>query len=124
MCGVVWCIHCCLLLRCREFARVGGTIHSVVSARAYAERLFCVPHLPRDSRLRSFLRVALDVTSSSEMLFSALSRELVRKVTFVPRAVLHGGSLDISGTSFHVLSVKSLQSLRNEVGGSARTSCE
>ena len=117
--------HSIAACRCRDFARSGGTIHSVVSARAYVERrLFSVPHLPSDSRLKAFLRVALDVASSTEALFSTLARELAGQIHFVPRAVLHAGSLDISATLFHVLSVKSLQALRTEVGGRECTGCE
>lgn len=79
----------------------GCSIHSIISVDQFVGKTFNLSTLPRSSRLRSFLKTSLDLCGNS--LLPALAEQLLSQLRFVPRVVVHDGSLSFSATSYHVL---------------------
>ena len=91
----------------------GGGVYSVISSEVYVRRVFNPNILPSHHRFFMFLRTALDLTSEAE-LYTELSNELLNRVAFVPRVILHESQTDISSTAFHVLSSATLGYIKNK----------
>ena len=84
-------------------------MHSVISAEVYAKLAFDALHITRNSRLFGFLKVARDLTSE-DALYPALGKELLKRVKFVPRVLVHARTHSLAATSFHVLAEKLIRS--------------
>ena len=108
------------LHQARVLVDCGGGVDSVVSALVYTQKVFDLRVLPARDHLHSFLSAALSFASSSELL-SATAAELLRKVTFVPRAVHHESAVTFISTSFHVLSRTTIVGMKTKAGGGILT---
>lgn len=99
-----------VLMSSAQLVSNGCGIHSVVSGAEFVGKTFVVAALPQDSRLRHFLKTALDLCG--DRLMPALEAKLLSQLCFVPRVVLHESSLNFSATSYCVLSKSSLTEIR------------
>lgn len=101
-----------LLMSPKQLAAGGCIVHSVISAAEYVRRTFDAALLPQTNRLRDFLKTSHDLCG--QQLLPALAVELLSKVSFVPRVIVHEKILNISATSYHVLSEKSLSQITSK----------
>lgn len=101
-----------VLLSPAALVKSGCGVHSVVSAREYVSRTFDVAVLPRSSRLRDFLKTALDLCG--EDLVPALTDHLIQELSFVPRVVVHESTVNFSATTYYALSRCSLAGIRDK----------
>jgi len=101
-----------VLMSPSQLVASGCGIYSLVSAREFVRRTFDVAALPRESRLRDFLRTSLDLCEEEDCLFGALADKCLGQLVFVPRVALHDHSLQFSATSYCVLSRLSVSEIR------------
>ena len=99
-----------VLMSASQLVSNGCCIHSIVSADVFVRKTFDFTALPTTSRLRDFLKTALDLCR--ERLLPAVSQKLLSQFSFVPRVILHDGSLSFSATSYCALSNLSLAEVR------------
>lgn len=88
----------------------GGCVFSTIQSEEYCRVVFDPTHLPRVNRLRAFLKLSLDLVSE-EVLYPAIANILGQEYIFVPKAVIHEGSVSFSSTHFQVLTRSSFSSL-------------
>lgn len=99
-----------VLMSSTQLVAAGCGIHSLVSSTEYVRRTFDVAALPQESRLKDFLKTAQDLCG--DLLVPALEEKLLSQLCFVPRVVLHEGSLSFSAASYCVLSKHTLGEIR------------
>ena len=87
----------------RALVQHGGYVNSVICADIYVRKVFDADVLPREHRLHSFLKTALDLCDRDE-LYQELAHQLLTRSSFVPRVITHESTVDISATSFQALS--------------------
>lgn len=97
--------------RAGVLTRAGISICDIVCNTEYVQRVFDLQKISANSRLRAFLKTAIDVTST-EVMMEALGKELLRTCSYIPRVVIHESALNFSPTSFCVLSPKTLSQVR------------
>ena len=91
----------------------GCSVHSVCRSYGYVCQIFDLVRLQPGHRLHSFARCALALTQEDD-LYEALSEELVKAATYVPRVVTHESKHSMHCTSFHVLSTSTLSFVIDE----------
>ena len=96
-----------------SLVRSSGKVDSVITSMVYARRVFDLDVLPSSHRLHSFLQTALKFAGEDE-LFQALSKELLKTASFLPRAILHENQQTFSATSFCVLSSATFGYLKSQ----------
>lgn len=87
--------------------RAGCAVTSVVKATDYCKLAFNHRHLHASSRLKSFLQLAIDLTSEEEV-FSSTAKVMVERYKFVPKVAVQGNTPTIFATSFLALSTHSV----------------
>lgn len=82
----------------------------MVSAADFVHRTFDVKALPVGSRVRDFLRTAHDLCGLN--LLPALAEKCSKEFQFVPRVLLHEGTLQFSATSYCFIARLSMREVR------------
>ncbi len=88
----------------------GGCIYSTVNSKEYCKAVFDPTHLPLSNRLRAFLQLSLDLTDEED-LYEVIATLLEKEYRFVPKVVMHNGTINFSSTHFQVLMSVSLSHL-------------
>lgn len=96
----------------RAMLRIPHTVVAYVgciTAIEYCKVVFN-KHLPRSSRLKSFLQLSLDLAGDDD-LYKAIAMLMTQEYFFVPKALIHEGTVQFSCTHFQVLTELSFASL-------------
>ena len=95
-----------------QLVKEGCGIYSVTTAAKFVAQTFQVATLPQESRICGFLKTALDLCG--DQLMPALEHRVLDELSFVPHMSIHDGRLNISATSFSVLSRFSLAEVKSQ----------
>ena len=95
-----------------QLVKEGGGIYSITTAAKFVRQTFRVATLPQESRICGFLKTALDLCG--DQLMPALENRVLDELSFVPRVSIHDGHLNVSATSYLVLSRLSLAEMKNK----------